>query len=302
MPMYTYDFDRLNEHLKVVLQRNLLLPTWEWLESEGTRAQSTDDVARFNVAFVAMPRKTGKNDAVLEAPEAEKINTARTDFVIDGWTVDRLARVWLLMMLNPRDQQKYIATIENLFLSAEMSELVALYSALPLYAYPESWRKRCAEGIRNNIGQVLEAVICNNPYPSEQLDELAWNQLVLKAIFTEKPVLEIVGLRNRANRALAESLSDYAHERWAAHREVNPLLWICVSPFVDQRIFSDIQRLCASQDELGREAAALVCSESNYLPAAELLGQFPQLKKAVDAGTVNWEGIASKMAETVSGR
>lgn len=299
--MYTYDFDALNNLLTVVLKRNVSAPTWEWLEGEGTRARTTGDVARFNIAFVAMPRKTGKSIVAIDSREQDQIKSARPDLIVSGWTADRLARVWLLMMLNARDHQKYIATIENLFLSAEMSELVALYSALPIYAYPESWRKRCAEGIRNNIGQVLEAVICNNPYPAEQLDEAAWNQLVLKAIFTEKPILEIIGLQKRANRSLAESLSDYAHERWAAHREVNPLLWICVAPFVDQGIFSDIQRLFASEDDREREAAALVCRATDYPPAGELLEQSPRLKELVHSGAISWEGIASKLAATASG-
>ena len=62
-----------------------------------------------------------------------------------------------------------------------MNELVALYSALPLLAYPEAWVHRCTEGIRSNIGPVLEAIMIANPYPSENLSEAAWNQVVLKA-------------------------------------------------------------------------------------------------------------------------
>ena len=32
-----------------------------------------------------------------------------------------------------------------------------------------------------------------------KLDEAAWNQLILKAIFTDKPLLEIVGVEKRHN-------------------------------------------------------------------------------------------------------
>jgi hypothetical protein len=170
-----------------------------------------------------------------------------------------------------------------------------LYSSLPLMAYPESWRRRCAEGIRSNIGQVLEAIICNNPYPSEYLDEPAWNQLVLKAIFTEKPVLEIIGLKKRMNRNLAQSLSDYAHERWAARRPVNPLLWICVSPFIREDNFSDIQRVLKSEDAVERDAAALACYESAYEPARRLVEQNPELKSNIEKGRISWTGVAEGM-------
>ncbi|MGC1240418.1 MAG: EboA domain-containing protein, partial [Chryseosolibacter sp.] len=286
--MFAYDFDRANAFLENLLQNNLTPEAWKWLATEGQSIRTTGEVSKFNIAFVSMPRKTGKNFITLSKEQARELKELRKDLVINGWTVDRLARVWLLMQLNPEPKEKYTAVIENLYLTAEMSELVALYSALPLLAYPESWRKRCAEGIRSNIGQVLEAILCNNPYPSEHLDEAAWNQLVLKAIFTEKPVLEIVGLRERSNRNLAQSLSDYAHERWAAHRPVNPLLWICVSAFIGQDNFSDIQRVFQSGDHAEQEAAALVCYESNYPPAKRLLDERPQIKRSVENGKVTW--------------
>lgn len=291
---FAFEFDQLNNSLRSILQKSLSPQAFQWLEGEGETIKKKNDVAKFNIAFVAMPRKSGKGPIVISDEESTQLSAIRKNFTVRGWTCDRLARVWLLMMLPAEPKEKYISTIENLFLSAEMSELVALYSSLPVLAYPESWRKRCAEGIRSNIGQVLEAVICNNPYPSEYLDEIAWNQLVLKAIFTDKPILEIIGILDRANKTLAESLSDYAHERWAAHREVNPLLWMCVGPFVDNRIFSDIQRLFASGTELEKQAAALVCSETKFSGAKALLDQYPQLKKDVEQGAISWKTIADK--------
>ena len=159
--------------------------------------------------------------------------------------MDRLCRVWLLLHINSSDKDKYFHTIENLFLAAEMHEQVALYSALPVLAYPQHWRKRCAEGIRSNIGDVLLSIMCHNTYPSEQLDDAAWNQMVLKAFFTEKPVHQIIGLDERANKELSMILSDYAHERWAAHRTVNPLLWRCAGAFIDENLFSDMERVAA---------------------------------------------------------
>ena len=292
---FEYEFARLNSVLKSVIQKNLTPEGWKWLEREGDSIHTTGEVARFNIAFVAMPRKTGKNILKLSPDEEKEIKNLRADLHIRDWTVDRLSRVWLLMQINPDNKEKYIGLIENLFLNAEMGELVALYSALPVLAFPEMWSKRCAEGIRSNIGQVLEAIICNNPYPSEHLSEAAWDQLVLKAIFTEKQILQITGLKKRVNPNLAQSLSDYAHERWAAHRPVNPLLWICVSPFIDSGNFSDIQRIFASDDLLEREAAALVCYESSYEPAKRLLEQNQQLKTNIENGKVNWESLAEKM-------
>lgn len=292
--MFVYNLDNLNAFLEGVLRKNLTPPAWTWLENESVAVREKGDTAKFNIAFVAMPRRTGKNMIALSIAEQDQLNKLRKDLSITGWSAERLARTWLLLQLQPRVKEKYMQVIENLFLAGEMSELVALYGSLPLLAYPESWRKRCAEGIRSNIGQVLEAVICRNPYPSEQLDEAAWNQLVLKALFTDKPILEITGLRERMNPNLARALSDYAHERWAAHRPVNPLLWICVSPFINESNFSDIQRIFTSGDPIEREAAALVCHESSYPQAKRLLGQDELLKTGVEEGSITWDSIAEK--------
>jgi hypothetical protein len=186
----------------------------------------------------------------------------------------------------------YVQSIDRLFPSAEMNELVALYSALPLLAYPERWKFRCTEGIRSNIGSVLESVICNNPYPSEYLNEEAWNQLVLKAFFTEKPVDQIIGLDRRANQRLANTLSDYAHERWAAGRNVNPLLWRLVGTFLNEQRFQDIIKLTKRANDVELKAAVLACSQSNYPPAKELLNSYADLKLLVERNDLTWQTIA----------
>ena len=295
--MLAYDFEALDDFLRRILQGYVSPETQQWLEEIAT-ATKKGEVARFNMGFVAMPRKTGRKEIQLSAEDHEALQGLRKGLDVRGWTIDRLARVWLLMQLDPKNKEKYRDTIETLFLSAEMSELVALYSSLPVLAYPESWVKRAAEGIRSNIGQVLESVICNNPFPAEHLDEAAWNQLVLKAIFTDKPILQITRLQERRNSALAQSLSDYAHERWAAHRSVNPLLWYCMAPFIDSSNFPDIQRVFHSDDARAREAAALTCHESTFGPAKKLLEENPELKGRVERGDVTWSVVSGVNRES----
>ena len=178
-----------------------------------------------------------------------------------------------------------------------MNEQVALYSALPVLHFPEAWRHRCTEGIRSNIGTVLEAIMCHNVYPSQYLEEAAWNQLVLKAFFTEKPVHQIIGLDARANKELAYILSDYAHERWAAGRSVHPQLWRCVAPFVDDKLFEDIVHLAQSKNETEREAAALVCQQSNYQPCKALLQQANL--QPIAHQHLSWQNIAERADSTI---
>lgn len=288
---FTYNDEALKKLIGSIIQRHVTPDAWGWLnERKGAVAGTA-----FNTAFAAVPRKSGKALVNISEEEKQKVQAISPGITLTNWTVDRLARVWILMHLDASDEEKYVQSIEQLFLAAEMNELVALYSALPLLAYPERWRKRCADGIRSNIGDVLQAIICNNPYPSEQLDEKAWNQLVLKAFFTEKPIHEIYGLDSRANEELANTLSDYAHERWAAGRTIHPMLWRCVGPFINEAIFPDIQKTAQSAKETEQEAAALACHDSRYAPAKDLLNQLPELKERISNNTLTWITIAQKI-------
>ena len=103
-----------------------------------------------------------------------------------------------------------------------------------------------------------------NPYPFEQLDEPAWNQMVLKAFFTDKRVERITGLDQRANENLAAILFDYAHERWAAHRPVNIQLWRLAGKLVSENTLPDIRKLFSEGSSTEKQAAALACWQSGY--------------------------------------
>jgi len=292
--MFTYDKNHLQSKLAAGISGRVPADAWQWLKDKALLISKGEDTQHFMIAFAATTRKMGKQPVRLSEEEHLEIQTIRPQLVVQHWAMDRLCRVWLLLHLDTADKDKYVQTIERLFPAAEMNELVALYSALPVLAYPERWRARCAEGIRNNIADVLEAIMCNNPYPSENLDEAAWNQLVLKAIFTEKPMLTVIGLIERSNQNLADSLSDYAHERWAAHRKVLPLLWQCVGRFINEKNFADIQRIALSTDTREREAAALACMQSTYAPAQDLVKTNKTLQHIVDSG-MTWLDVAQKL-------
>jgi len=267
--------------IKQILQANTLPEVFTWIEEDRP----------LNNAFMLLPRKTGKAPLKITAQQSEAISAAIPGFSVDSWTVDHLGRAYLLMNLDSSNKEEYFRKIENLFLAAEMSEQVALYSSLPLLAHPELWVKRCSEGIRSNIGIVLEANMYNNPYPSQNLEQAAWNQLVLKAFFTDKEIGKIVGIDQRANKELAYIISDYAHERWAAGRELNPNMWRLVGPFIDDKLFEDIKRLFDDGKLTDRRAAALAITASNYAPAKALLNKYPELERAIETKNLSWDTI-----------
>lgn len=274
----------LQSILKVIIRANTTNEVMDWL----------DETRLLNTKFAMTPRKTGKGIITVTAEQAEQLAAIASGFAVDGWSIDRLVRVYLLISADKGDKDEYFRVIENLFLAAEMSELVALYSALPVLPYPELWVKRCSEGIRSNIGDVLEAIMYRNPYPAKHLDQGAWNQLVLKAFFTDKDINKIIGIDERANKELAGIISDFAHERWAAGREINPKQWRLVGPFLDEQFFEDIKKLFDDGKLVDRKAAALAVNISDYAPAKDLLNKYPELVKAIDNNELSWDTLTGQ--------
>ena len=179
-------------------------------------------VSSFYRVFTAMPRFVGKWPVEVPADMGFALRRIRPGFSVEGWTIDRLARVWWLLQLPADDEPAYVNTITQLFKAGELNELVALYSALPVLVFPDAWRFQATEGIRNNIADVQSAIMLHNPYPAEYFDEAAWNQMILKAFFTDKDIMQIIGLDERKNARLAQTLADYAAERRAAGRNLPP--------------------------------------------------------------------------------
>lgn len=216
---------KLNDFFLQVLKNNLSNEAIEWLQQKTALIVAEDKSVQLHLCFAHLPRIASKNTIQINDQETQQISELLPGFVINNWTLDKLSRVWLLMQLPSDNRETYVRKINSLFSAAEMNEQVALYSALPLYAYPEEWISRCEEGVRSNIGTVLEAIMYHNPYPAKFLSQPAWNQLVLKAFFTEKDVSQIVGLNERVNDALTATLEDYIQERLAANRTVAPEIY-----------------------------------------------------------------------------
>lgn len=228
-----------------ILQKNASEKEIVWLTSKSTLPNKG-----IQTAFVATPRFISRKPLVAE----------NTPF--ETWTLDRLARVYLLMCLDSSDEIAYVDLLETLFDTAEMNEAVALYVALPYLAYPDQWLLRATDAVRSNVGIIFDAIAFHNPFPKTHFNELAWNQLVLKCIFNDKPILLIDGLEERSNQALADTLSDFAHERWAAGRTVPAEVWQLVKGFVTETILEDLKLLLQSNRQEDREVATLLIHNS----------------------------------------
>lgn len=216
---------KLSDVFLQILERNLSTTALTWLQHKIALIVAEERSVQLQLCFSHLPGIASKSKIDLLNKEVLRISELMPGFMINNWTLDKLSRIWMLMQLPSDHKANYVKKINSLFAAAEMNEQIALYTALPLYHYPEEWITRCEEGVRSNIGTVLEAIMYHNPYPAKFLSQSAWNQLVLKAFFTEKDVRLIVGLDDRVNEPLQLTLSDYIKERLAANRTVAPEIY-----------------------------------------------------------------------------
>lgn len=266
-----------------------------WFEETLERlAREPSDRALY-IALGLAPRRLGKADLALSPEELEAARAARPGWDPADWSIDQAARLAFLLGRFEGDEEAFVRLLETLFATADVGELVCFYRGLPLYPGQHLLVARAREGARTNMRPVFEAVAHRNPYPTERFDEAAWNQMILKALFVGTRLWPIQGLDARRNPDLACMLIDYAQERRAAGRPVDPELWRCVGPFAEGGMLDDLALALRSADPLERGAAALALAESPDPRAASVLGGAPDLAAAVREGRVSWPALVAEL-------
>lgn len=274
----------------------------EWLQEQREEIARGAPRRVFYTSFSAVPRYIDKHELDLSDADRNAADEARTGWQPAGWSATQVGRTLIVLSLPHEDREAYLETLDRVFTHADVGESVTLYQALPLLPYPESHRDRAAEGVRSNMTSVLEAVAHRNPYPAEHFDEPAWNQMVLKLLFEDSPLYPVYRLDERANPTLARMLLDYVHERWAADRSVPPELWRLVGPFAEDQALDDLERALREEGPpAAREAVALALAQSSADRADTLLRDAaPELREAIETGSLSWEHFRKERLEPAS--
>lgn len=225
------------------LQRQLKAETAAWLRDICAAASAGGGTRALFIAFSTAGRRAGREDLRLSAADLAAAQEARHGWDPSRWSIDQAVRTRLVLALPASDAKAWLTTLDQLFAAAGLEELVALYQALPLLPHPHLLPPRIAEGVRSNMKSVFNAVALDNPITADRLEQDAWNQTVLKALFVASPVARMVGADRRANPVLAEMLIDYARERIAAKRSVPVDLWDAARPGCNDAQRVELNRL-----------------------------------------------------------
>lgn len=267
-----------------------------WLQAQCTALRGPETRTRTLYTAIGLaPRKLGKVDCQITDADRQAADAAIPGWDPTGYSVDMAAR--LVLVLTAYDgTEDFFETFDTLWRTADVGEQVAFYRGLPLYPDSHKFLWRATDGCRTNIKAVFEGIAHRNPYPAAHFDEVAFNQLCLKALFVGSSLHHIQNLDSRHNPALARMMTDYAFERWAASRNVSPELWRCVAPCPDARCLEALSKALKSEDLLTRYAAALACSGTESSEAQHLLSEHPDLVEEVQSGRISWPQLASDFA------
>lgn len=250
-----------------------------------TESKSTKDLY---MAYSLLNSKFDANKQVLfNSEDDDKLKYFKTH----GANLLQIARIYLLSKILQQDEEFFTPKVANIIQVADTGELETFLKYLILLPNPKEYKQTAIEALRTNIAIIFDAITLNNPYPAQYFNDQQWNQMYLKAAFMERDLSQINSVDERANQDLTRIISDYAHERWAASRKIDPMIWRPVSKFLNMELLQDMKRLLKSADIVEQRAGALCCYYSANDKARELLKDYPELKNKIASKELDWNTL-----------
>lgn len=196
-----------------------------WLNTElvaltrpGSLAPS-EFALRVSVAFATAGRKFSSRPLAMSADAQASL--VELGLVQPTWTHKQAARACLLFTCAAQADPLLVQRQANdLFYKGDSDERVVVLRCLTLLPPQGQYDLLATDAVRSHVTEVFEAIACDNAYPLHHFSEPAFNQLVMKAYFTDVAVHRIVGLAARRNPELRRMALDFAAERHAASRPV----------------------------------------------------------------------------------
>lgn len=260
----------------------------QWLKDKTKKILEEESAREFFLTYTLLAEKVTAALVTIEG-ETETENYLKKQKV----NALEIARIYFLNFILSAKQDVFTPQVAKIIQIADSSEMETFLKYLLFLPQPEAFKMVAVDALRTNIASVFDALALYNPYPAHYFEDKQWNQMFLKAAFMQRPLQHIVAVDERANADLARIISDYAHERWVAGRDIDPYFWRPVTGFINETLLRDMQRLFSSDNSAARKAAALCCHNSNNEVAKKLLANYPELYQLAESDELNWNTIYS---------
>ncbi|MBB6093480.1 hypothetical protein HNQ60_002361 [Povalibacter uvarum] len=253
--------------LRQLLQDRLAADASDFVARAVSEIGAGIDATRFSQLIAVASRHSRRRVAFEPTPdELALAAAAQMDINIPYWNQLEALRVLLVLAHRDLDRDAFVEALEQCFRYADEGELCALYRALPLLPDGARFAWRAGEGCRSNMRSVFEAVACDSQFPAAHFDDVAWHQLIMKAVFLNAPLWRVHGLDARLSPELARMALDFVDERRSAGRPVPPQLWLCLGTHGEERALNALRTELRRGDLRGRRAALLALARAGQLP------------------------------------
>ena len=252
-----------------------------WLDQKLNMIKSDQE---FFISFALVNKKIPRVHLQPTLEQIKNFHRVNSEFTIENWRLDQLCRLSLLMnypLLNLRNLTKLISV-------ADTQEQITIYKSIFYLENASQYTPLVVDGIRTNIIDIFDAIALKNLYPTKYFSEDQWNQMVLKAIFMERPIYQIKDIDLRRNEKLAHILFDYARERWAASRLVTPELWRMIRGYLTKDQFLEIKKQMGESIKPHQESMLKLIQESKLYNTQQWLNVH-----SVQLENISWDKIGS---------
>jgi hypothetical protein len=274
-------------HLNQLVEANIEKAVLQWIELKLQKIIGDSSAKELYLTYSLLASKLSL-DTALHYPEENDLGNYLKNHAA---TQLEMGRLYVLVHVLQAKPDAFSVPVMNIIQIADKEELITFLKYLVLLPNAAFFKPSAVEALRTNIAPVFDAIALNNPYPLLHFNQQEWNQMYLKAVFIQRPLEFIVGIDQMANRELARIISDYAHERWAASRSIEPYFWRPVTKFIDATLLRDMERLLKSADVTENKAGALCCFYSEVPEAKALLLHYPDIQQQIIENKISWDTL-----------
>ncbi|MEP3210567.1 MAG: EboA domain-containing protein [Maribacter sp.] len=274
--------------LAEILNGHVVNESRDWLEEKIKLIVSNQSAKDLYLTYSLIPSKI---DLVANLNLSPSNSDLEKYLVVQSANSHQIARIYLLSRVLEANKTFFTSKVAKIIEVADTSEMETFLKFLIVLPNAEDFKASAVEALRTNISTVFNAIAYNNPYPSLFFDDHQWNQMYLKTAFMQGDLGAISDIDKRANEDLARIISDYAHERWAAGREIDPDFWRPIPKFIGSSLLKDMERLLGSENPFENRAGALCCYYSENPAAKELLRGQEKLLQQIEDKELSWETL-----------
>ncbi len=279
--------ENVGVHLSQIVEDHVSTMSKNWLEEKIKHIVDEQSVKDLYLTYSLIGTKIDSEENLEIATDSDVGKYLKTQ----NANIRQVARIYLLVKILEADTDFFATKVANIIQVADTGELETFLKFLILLPDPVRYKTTAVDALRTNIATVFNAITYNNPYPSLFFNDQQWNQMYLKTAFMQGDLSAILDIDKRANTDLARIISDYAHERWAAGRDIDPYFWRPVSKFLNDTLLGDMKRLLASDNPVENKAGALCCYGSDNPEAKKALENHKELIAQIENNTITWENL-----------